>query len=639
MSRLLPAARFLGLAALAGAAFWPVTAPAAQEDRTRALGLIIGFKAPALEAEAAADRGPWASGRERAQAVWERAARRDRERVARVARDAGVPLAGTGDAGSAQRLRFERVLQGAPLENALRRIRLHPDVAWAEPDVLVPRLQAAPTPPNDPLFGHQWHLHAPDLAAANRSGMNLPAAWAQLPGGSPAVVAVVDSGLRFDHPDLAGRAVPGHDFVSELSVANDGDGRDADASDPGDWVTTQDIQNPLFAGCEVADSSWHGTFIAGQIAAATNNGAGVAGLNGAARVLPVRVSGKCGAVLSDLLDGLRWAAGLPVAGVPANPHPARVINLSFGGDAPCTPAYQGTIDAVTDAGALVVVAAGNGEPVGRPVVHRPADCQRVLAVTAVRRDGAKAMYANFSPQVALAAPGGSDESGASTWLLSTDNQGVQGPGAHGYGYKQGTSFAAPQAAGVASLMLGINPALTPAQLVTHLKASARPHADAGLAACSPSSAGACNCTTATCGAGLLDAERALLQARAPAVVIAPVGPVEPGSVVTLDGSGSVASPGSAIASYQWQQLSGPPAVGFGAAHTAQANATLAAEAAYVFQLTVTDDQSRVGVDTVRIVAAMPSTAAGGGGGAMGWLWGLALWAWLGALWWSRRRRS
>ena len=266
------------------------------------------------------------------------------------------------------------------LRDAVRRIRLHPDVAWVEPDVLVPRLQAMPVVPNDTLFSSQWHLQAPHTDRV--AGMNLPAAWARITG-APIVVAVADSGVRLDHPDLAGRLLPGRDLVSELDIANDGNGRDDDPSDPGDWVSVTDLDKPVFAGCSTSHSSWHGTFIAGQIAAATNNSSGVAGLSWGAQVLPVRVSGKCGARLSDLLDGVRWAAGLPVDGQPLNPHPARIINLSFGGDAQCSPAYQETIDAATAAGALVVVAAGNGGG----ALKRPADCQRVLAVASVQRDG------------------------------------------------------------------------------------------------------------------------------------------------------------------------------------------------------------------------------------------------------------
>ena len=627
----------LGFMALLSASAWAGT-PRPAEEATPAAGLILGFKDDGEDRRAQRrHRGPWASDRERVRKDWDRSARRDRERVARLAKEAGVDLAGAGEAGNAHLLRFDRPLRGQALDRAVRRLRLHPEVAWVEPDVLVPRQQLAPGAPNDTLYGLQWHLQPSD-SLTNISAMNLPAAWS-VRNGSPVVVAVVDSGVRFDHPDLAGRLLPGYDLVSELSVANDGDGRDANASDPGDWVSASEAGQGVFQTCEAVPSAWHGTFIAGQIAAASNNAAGVVGLNWGASVLPVRVSGKCGALVSDLLDGLRWAAGLPVAGVPANPTPAKVINLSFGGSEPCSQAYQNTIDEVTAAGALVVVAAGNGLPQGNPALTRPADCQRVMAVGAVRRDGAKASYSNFGAQLALVAPGGSTDSSPNNFLVSTDNSGTTTPTVNSYGYKQGTSFSAPQAAGVASLMLGVNPALNPAQLIERMQLGARAHAsDASRNTCSATNPGVCNCTTATCGAGLLDAERSIQLAAGPAAVIVPLGQVEPGSVVALDGRPSVAIPGSTIVSHQWQQTEGSP-VALTGASASLAGATLASAGTYAFRLTVVDDLGRTGADTVQVVAAMPPPPAGGGGGSSGLLWGLALWAWVMAVGVAQRRRA
>ncbi len=636
MRRLLPTLVILCASALAGVGATSAMAQSQTEGR-EAAGLIIVFKDDANASAKLGGEGPWASGRDRVRAQWDGQARKGRERLARLKKEAGLPDATPGEAGNAGLLRFDRPLRGQALENAVRRARLHPDVAWVEPDVLVPRL--APRMPNDALFSQQWHLQAPDLAAGNAAGLNLPSPWGDTTGsssGPTAVVAVVDSGIRPSHPDLAGKLLPGHDLVSDLSVANDGDGRDADPTDPGDWVDANDRTKPLFAGCDLASSSWHGTFIAGQIAAATDNVQGVAGINWNARILPVRVAGKCGALLSDLLDGLRWAAGLPVSGLPTNPNPARVINLSFGGDVACDGAYQTTIDAVTNAGSLIVVAAGNLDT----TLTRPADCRRVMAVASVRKDGAKAAYSNFGTRVAVAAPGGSTEGGTTTLLLSTDNSGSTTPGADIYSYKQGSSFAAPQAAGIASLMLAVNPSLTPRQLIERMKAGARPHeAVAGLAACGTPGTGVCNCTTATCGTGLLDARTSVQLATGPAVVIRPLNEVEPGTVITLDGQQSVAIPGASIVSYQWVQVSGPP-VALSSANTAVATATLVSESTYVFSLTVVDNFGRSGEDTVRGVAVMPPPPAGGGGGggATSHLWGLSLWAWVIAVAWFQRRR-
>lgn len=544
-----------------------------------------------------------------------------RERMAQVARSAGVPVLSQHAAGARHRvLRFAQPLRGVALDAELRRLRLHPDVASVEPDVLI-RRQAVP---NDPLFAQQWAVQAPGPGRA--AAINAETAWDRTTGGVGITVAVLDTGVR-PHPELAGKLWPGYDFVTNetvggVSTSGDGDGRDPDPTDPGDWVT---VSEAAVLGCAVADSSWHGTFIAGQIAAATDNGAGVAGVHWGAKVLPVRVSGKCGAFLSDILDGMRWAAGLPVAGVPDNPHPAQVINLSFAGDAACGSSYQDAVNDATNAGALVVVAAGNESS----QLGRPADCGRVLSVGAAQRDGLKAYYSNFGPTLSLLAPGGSvapqQTCGGLDAICSLDNTGLQGPGADGYGTKRGTSFAAPLAAGVAALMLSINPALTPSQLVARLRAGVRPHTfDAAYPLCSNTfvTNSVCNCTTDTCGAGLLDAEGATLRATAPAVLVAPVGNAAPGSVVTLDGRSSVALAGAAITGYAWSQVSGP-AVTLQNRDSALASAALPGSAGtFVFRLAVTDDLGRTGEDTVTVTST--ATAVSGGGASGAW-WGGVLW--------------
>ena len=539
-------------------------------------------------------------------------------------------------------LRLASAESGSQLQATLARLRQQPDVLAVEPDVRIKRLAV----PNDPGYSSQWHLQSPTVVAA---GMNMPLAWDTSTGSSAITVAVVDTGVRSTHPDLAGRVLPGYDFVSDAAYANDGNGRDADATDPGDWVAASDrTGDPAhFGSCDVESSSWHGTFITGQIAAVTNNSQGIAGLTWAGSVLPVRVAGKCGALLSDLLDGLRWAAGLAVTGVPANTHPARIINLSFGGDQPCTAAYQDVIDEITNAGALLVVAAGN-ESVAPA---RPADCKRVLTVGAAQADGRKTSYSNLGSTVALLAPGGT--SGQPLYSLS--NTGLTAPVADTYAQYLGTSFSAPQAAGVASLMLAVNPSLTPEQLVTLIKQTARPHVVVpGAAACTTAGNVACNCSTATCGAGLLDGAAAVASASGGVIttaVIAPVASVPVGSTVQLDGSQSTAAGGSTLRGYQWSQLSGP-AVSVQNASAAVASVTLPATAgSFTFSLTVTDTSGRSAQSTVTVVSTGGSTGlltntptgggggGGGGGGAMSVLWGVALWAWLTAVWFSRRRAA
>ncbi len=476
----------------------------AQSDTIPVQGLIVQLKADATSAR---DLTQAADSEELRQRNREQLRQRNRERITAVARDAGLGLQRHGEINTQHHLmRLEAPLYGVALEAVMRRLAQHPDVLSVEPDVRFKRRAV----PNDTSYGTQWHLQSSSLFP---SALNATTAWDTTTGNPAVVVAVMDTGARYTHPDLAGRLLPGYDMISEVEYANDGSGRDADASDPGDWVSASDIQRnrALFSGCSVEDSSWHGTFIAGQVAAATNNALGVAGLNWNGRVLPMRISGKCGALLSDILDGMRWAAGLQVVGLPINPNPARIINLSFGGSSACTASYQSVIDEVTAAGSLVVVAAGNESG----PLTRPADCRNVLAVGAVQQNGLKASYSNVGAAMGIMAPGGSGAAG----LFSTDNTGTQSPVSDSYGTKVGTSFSAPLAAGVAALMLAVNPALTPAQLTAFMRETARPHVGvAGFPTCVSSGSGVCNCTAATCGPGLLDAEKAVQRALASVAV-------------------------------------------------------------------------------------------------------------------------
>ncbi|MBC7436336.1 MAG: S8 family peptidase [Bdellovibrionales bacterium] len=636
-------AGMLGMGALQGAQA-QAQLPTAQvpSGAPVARGLIVKLKEPQ-----AGD--PTSAQRERPQRL--------QERLAAVAQDAGMFMRGQAAIGGGHHLmRFARPLEGRAVDDALRRLRLHPDVAWVEPDVLMKLAQVAPnTAPNDPDYaaGLQDHLKGP---AIYPGGINLPPAWNRTTGGVNATVAVLDTGVRFSHPDLAGRVLPGYDFVSEVEYGNDGDGRDADASDPGDWVSTSDrtTQRALYGACLRSDSTWHGTFIAGQLSALTNNGVGVAGINWSNKVLPVRVSGKCGAFLSDILDGMRWAAGLTVAGAPANPNPARIINLSFGGDVACTASYQDIINEVTAAGALVVVAAGNDNLSPK----RPADCKNVLTVGAVQRNGLKTDYSSFGLAVGIMAPGGTGvaTATATTNIYSTGNDGATSPGNNVYSYKVGTSFSTPLAAGVASLMLALNPALTPAELTQRLRASVRPHVFlAGSPSCGPRVNVPCNCTTSTCGAGLLDADGAVLAALAPVALFAGVvGPVA-GSTISLDGRASAASTGSALVSYLWTQVAGSTVIIQNPASAVASVALPAAAGNFQFKLVVTDNAGRQGEQVLSVTsftaeaaaaAAATSAAAGGGtaasgggggGGSMGWLWGAGLWLVALAAW--RRRRG
>lgn len=589
--------------------------PARAADATVARGLIVTLKAPSD------------GGRESPQAT--------RERLRAVAADAGLGGAqapmpvGPG----AHLLPFAAPLTGTAVQDAERRVRLNPQVASVEPDVRLKRLAT----PNDPYYtdGIQWHLRTP--AQGGAAALNLPPAWERTRGSAEQVVAVVDSGALYGHPDLAGKLLPGYDLISDLDTSNDGDGRDPDASDPGDWITSSEAGSGRYPLCPAEDSSWHGSFIAGEIAAATHNGVGVAGVGWDTRVQPVRVSGKCGAWLSDVVEGIRWAAGLPVSGVPTNPTPARVINVSFGGSSSCNSAYQTAIDDAGAAGSLVVVAAGNENG----ALTRPADCAGVLAVGAARQDGLKTYYSSYGPNVGIMAPGGPGAADTGPRLYSTSNAGLRGPGEHIYDSKDGTSFASPLAAGVAALMLSVNPALTPAQLISRIQSGARPFpSSAAYPTCRvgmPASS-ACNCTRETCGPGLLDADRALQLATSPSAVIAPIGSVPAGSTVTLDGRGSAAVAGASIASYQWSQVSGSP-VGIRDAGAPVASVSLPdARGDWVFRLLVTDTLGR-SADNYVTVSTYRDGDDDEGGGATGLAWGAGLWALaLGALWHRRTRR-
>ena len=431
-------------------------------------------------------------------------------------------------------------LDAAGTDALRQRLRADPRVRAVVPDL---REQRMAVTPSDARFGSQWWLQP--VAAGNTGVAGFASAWDRSTGTAPGVVvAVLDSGIT-SHIETNARVLPGWDFVADPVFSGDGNGRDNDPQDPGDAVTDADraAQPDKFSGCPAAAlSSWHGTTIAGQLAAVTNNGEGVAAANWQGLVLPVRVAGKCGAALSDIIDGLRWAAGLPVTGALANPTPARVIVLSYGGTDPCDAnssdaavrdtarLYEATLAEVRARGALVVVAAGNQ----RTAVGRPASCTGAFAVTAVNREGYKAAYANFGAAIRLATPGGDDASGGDCaagdanlrdgGVVSIGNLGAQTPGLAGYAAASGTSFAAPAVAATAALMLSVNPALTLAQIEQGLTATVRPHVAVPLLGdcATGSNPGRCACTTSTCGAGLLDADQALAWAAAPGSWTAPV---------------------------------------------------------------------------------------------------------------------
>ncbi|MFE9256625.1 S8 family serine peptidase [Streptomyces sp. NPDC006879] len=374
-------------------------------------------------------------------------------------------------------------LDAADAADVMAEFRADPDVAYVEPDS---RAYALATP-NDTEYAKQWDLFE------STAGMNVPAAWDKTTG-SGVTVAVIDTGY-VAHSDLAANIVPGYDFISSASYARDGNGRDNDPSDAGDWNSAGECG----FGSKASDSSWHGTHVAGTIAAATGNGKGVVGIAYGAKIQPVRVLGKCGGSTSDIVDAITWASGGSVAGVPANPTPAKVINMSLGGSGTCGTSYQNAINAAVGRGTTVVVAAGNSNADASG--FSPASCGNVINVAATNRTGDRSFYSNYGSIIDIAAPGGetrraTDTPGTVTTpengILSTLNSGTTTPGSEIYKPYQGTSMAAPHIAGLAALMKSANSSLTPAQIEAAIKANAR------------TLAGTC---TGGCGAGLADAAK------------------------------------------------------------------------------------------------------------------------------------
>jgi serine protease len=350
------------------------------------------------------------------------------------------------------------------------------DVEYAEPDgVRARQTTPAPTHPNDPMFQYQWAL--PMVRA--------PQAWSRTTGSSAITVAIVDSG-SLPHEDVKARWVAGYDFISDPVNAADGDGRDPDPTDTGD-------------GSE-SSSAQHGMHVAGIVGASSNNTLGVAGVDWACQLLPVRVLGvqHGTGVDSDISDAIRWAAGLHVDGVPDNATPAQVINLSFGGPG-TSKTMQAAIDDVLALGVVVIAAAGNGS--SDAAASAPAGLRGVIAVGAVDPAGQLAPYSNFGPTVALMAPGGlptADETGTSQGIVST-------VGTSQYVYYAGTSQAAAFVSATVALMKAVSPELSPDDVRRALTASA----DASARCASPLDA-----SLPGCGAGLLDIDGALVLAQA-----------------------------------------------------------------------------------------------------------------------------
>jgi len=273
-------------------------------------------------------------------------------------------------------------------------------------------------------------------------------------------------------------------------------------------------------------SSWHGTRVAGIVAATGNNGLGLAGIDWHAQVLPIRVLGKCASSWIDVLEGITWAVGAPVPGIANNPTPANIVNLSLGAEAACTPELQSFFDGILDSGVFITAAVGNDDIDASGNV--PSSCLGITAVGATSPSGLRSQYSNFGPRVDISAPGGaSDRMGDTASIVSTSNSGTNGPTFPVYANGQGTSFSTPHVAAVASLMLAVNPALTPAQIKQLMIETATPFPDVS------------DCHPGYCGAGIVNAYGAVRRAAGAVSSFAPIAgvwwdPNESGSGYALD---------------------------------------------------------------------------------------------------------
>jgi serine protease len=402
-------------------------------------------------------------------------------RIAKAALASQVPLSHV----RSMAIGADVVVAAGDTDSALRRLRANPDVEFVDVDR---RRYPAQALVNDEFVNGQKYL------TNDPASISAFSAWQTTHGSAAITVAVLDTGYR-PHAGMAGRFLAGYDMISDPSVANDGNGRDDDATDPGDFVLSSEATE----NCSASNSSWHGTSVSGIIAANTNDGAWTAGIDWNANILPVRVLGKCGGFDSDIVDGIAWAAGLAVPGVPMNPTPAQVINLSLGGARACPAYYPAVIGAAYAHGATRAIVAAAGNESDDVANHSPASCPGVIAVASTTTvSGNLARYSNFGAGITLSAPGGTFVPVLPTQgTLVLSNTGTTAPQDDTVASEGGTSFSAPMVSATISLMLAVAPSLTSDQIVAILQSTAKPFP--------PGSA----CTTSLCGAGILDAGAAV----------------------------------------------------------------------------------------------------------------------------------
>jgi serine protease len=554
------------------------------------------------------------------------------ERVAKIATRSGLTLKGSRAITDLLHVvQVEPASADDSVETTVEHLQADAEIEYAVAD----QRRFPHAVPNDTLYASgQWYEQNGALTPA---AVDAQDAW-DITGGDPnLVIADLDSGVRFDHPDLlaiaaGGRLLPGYDFISNPTVANDGDGWDPDASDPGDWVTSADVATKQFKGCTVQISSWHGTRTAGLLGALTNNAHGIAGMTWKGRILPVRVLGKCGGYDSDIITGMMWAAGFQVSGAPTNPTPARIINMSLGATGDCLPSYSDAITQITATGVLVVVSAGNE---GGPV-DSPANCPGVVAVAGIRHAGTKVGFSSLGPQVTVSAPAGNCVNVTGNCVYSiqtTTNAGTMGPVLNDDSYtgnlistvdqpnsaNLGTSFSAPIVSGIAALMASVNSNLNTCQLASRLKEGSTPFPQSSPdespqpPMCHPPANGSdmqsleCICTNdgQTCGAGMANAFGAVKAAQRPIAAVTLPSSVSPGQPVTLSAKPSLAANEQTLTSYQWTST-GQQSVAIQNSTSATATVTAPSCGFANVQVAVSDAMGRT--DTANIVLS-PTNAS------------------------------
>lgn len=315
---------------------------------------------------------------------------------------------------------------------AIKELQQDPNVRYAEPNYL----RQIMLEPNDALYAKQWHYPA----------VQLPQAW-DFSQGQEVVVAVIDTGVLLAHPDLKNQLLAGYDFISDTNMARDGDGRDNNPDDPGDSAI-------------LGASSWHGTHVAGLVGAQSQNKTGVAGVAWQAKIMPLRVLGKGGGTVNDIVQAVRYAAGLSNASGTLPSKRADIINISFGSSS-ASQAEQEALQEAMNLGVIVVAAAGNSNS---SASFYPASYAGVISVAATDASGNRASYSNYGSRIDIAAPGGDmsqdlDGDGNPDGILSTYVDASSGVRRGSYGYMQGTSMATPQVTGILALMKALNPAL------------------------------------------------------------------------------------------------------------------------------------------------------------------------------------